>query len=522
MRSLILAAGCCLVLTSRGEISGQDRLPIKVSPETTRVTGPVRSDGTVDFAAHLNQKYSREVTPEKNAAVWYWRAIGPHSSTSQEYRDELVQHLGTNVFAGEGPWILDMGEFGRQKIRAGVISSQEQFNDQWGKATEGPWTEEEYPLVAEWLKANEKPLKLVERGGRQPEYYSPLVRGNPLHSSLLPGIQLHRELSRLLLTRAMLNAGRGDYDAASRDLTSMFHLACQTGRGPTLIEGLVACAITSIAKNALEVIITGTDIDESQLAKLQAELSTLSPAFDIVRTLDEGERFMYLDLIQQASRIETDEFMTILELNSSRIHPMVRFMHWGLLKTDVDWNISLKRINDRMDEVIEIQQLASYAERKQAITQFADRNAELMRKVNSIPFLAVSFIIPESGDERISQLMETNLLPALQQSGEALTRAEVRRRVSPLGCAIERYRRLKGHYPPNLATLVPTYISELPSDPYTDKSFHYRVNADRTEFAVFTFGPNGRDDNGATWGEGGPGVDTDDMGMHSPGWLKAR
>jgi hypothetical protein len=179
----------------------------------------------------------------------------------------------------------------------------------------------------------------------------------------------------------------------------------------------------------------------------------------------------------------------------------------------------MRRINDHLDEVIGIQKLPSYSERKQASAAFTNRNAEMKRKVNSISFLAVSFIIPESGDERVGQIMETSLLPALQQMGEASNRAEVRRRTSPLGCAIERYRRLKGNYPPNLAALVPTYISELPSDPYTDKGFQYRVNADRSEFAVFTFGPNERDDNGLTWGEG---TETDDMGMHSTGWLSVK
>ncbi|HSG69539.1 MAG TPA: hypothetical protein VLA12_03945, partial [Planctomycetaceae bacterium] len=475
--------------------------------------------GTVDYAAFLNQKYSKGVTPETNASVWYWRAIGPHRETSQKFRDELVELLGTNVFAGEGPWLLDMGEFGQQKIRAGVISSQEQFNAQWEKATEKPWTEDEYPLIAEWLKANEKPLQHVVKAGRQPDYFAPLVDGDPLISTLLTGVQLHREFARILVTRAMLNAGRKDYDAASRDLMSMFHLAYQTGRGPTAIEGLVGCAITAIAEDALQKTITGTDIDEKQLAKLQQELSTLTPAFDVIRALDECERCVCLDAIQYVTKRNSDSVVDLLDLNFRNVDPLVRLMQLGLLKTDVDWNVALQRINIHMDEMIEIQKLASYAERKQGFAEFCNRNAETQRKVNSIPFLAVSFIIPESGDERVGQLLETSLLPALQQIGEAANRAEVRRRVSPLGCAIERYRRLKGNYPPNLAALVPTYISELPTDPYTDKGFHFRVNSDRSEFAVFTFGPNERDDNGLTWGEG---TETDDMGMHSAGWLSVK
>lgn len=52
------------------------------------------------------------------------------------------------------------------------------------------------------------------------------------------------------------------------------------------------------------------------------------------------------------------------------------------------------------------------------------------------------------------------------------------------------------------------------------QQFNYRVNADRSQFAVFPFGPNGKDDNGATWGDI-EGKQTDDMGMHSKEWLIA-
>ena len=519
MRSLILATGLCLCLTSTTHAADDDAPRIKISPETTRITGPLRKDGTVDYAAHLNQKYSQGVTPEKNAAVWYWRAIGPHKDTTQRYREELVEQLGTNVFEGKGPWLLDMGEFSRQKIRAGVISDFEEFNKQWDKAQEKPWTDAEYPLIAEWLKANEQPLKMIEKGGQQPANFSPLVEAEMLIATPLPGIQLYREFARMLVTRVMLNAGRKDYAAVSRDLMSMYHLAQHTGQGPTLIEGLVGAAVTAIAEDALQKVITGTDIDEQQIAKLQKELTTLTPVFDVVRMMDECERYSCLDAIQCLSRENSNELMSFLEMDFHKVHPMVRLMQRGLLSSDVDWNVSLQRINHHLDDLIAIQKLDSYADRKASFAAFTNQTADIQRKVNSIPFLAVSYIIPESGDERVGQMMEVTLLPALQQVGEALNRAEVRRRTSPLGCAIERYRRLKGNYPPNLAALVPSYIDELPSDPYTNESFHYRVNADRSQFAVFTFGPNERDNNGLTWGEG---TDTDDMGMHSAGWVSVK
>src|SRR5262245_13901337 len=49
-----------------------------VGKETTHVTEPLRKDGTIDYAAALNQRLSRGVTPENNTNVLFWKALGPH------------------------------------------------------------------------------------------------------------------------------------------------------------------------------------------------------------------------------------------------------------------------------------------------------------------------------------------------------------------------------------------------------------------------------------------------------------
>jgi hypothetical protein len=42
---------------------------ITISRETTFVTGPLRPDGSVDYLAAINERYSKGVTPDNNAAV---------------------------------------------------------------------------------------------------------------------------------------------------------------------------------------------------------------------------------------------------------------------------------------------------------------------------------------------------------------------------------------------------------------------------------------------------------------------
>src|SRR5258708_4011326 len=49
-----------------------------ISKETTYITEPLDKDGYPDYAAALNKRLSKGVTPENNANVLIWKAIGPH------------------------------------------------------------------------------------------------------------------------------------------------------------------------------------------------------------------------------------------------------------------------------------------------------------------------------------------------------------------------------------------------------------------------------------------------------------
>lgn len=50
---------------------------LEIGPETTVVEGPVRANGTVDYAAALNERLSEGVTPQNNAYVVIARLLKP-------------------------------------------------------------------------------------------------------------------------------------------------------------------------------------------------------------------------------------------------------------------------------------------------------------------------------------------------------------------------------------------------------------------------------------------------------------
>src|SRR5262249_1923079 len=124
------------------------------------------------------------------------------------------------------------------------------------RSTQRPWTPKQYPDIAAWLKANQKPLALVLKASQRTHYFSPLVPGKTkkgssgLIGALLPGVQKCRELANALAARAMLQVAQGRPEDAWQDLLACHRLGRLVGRGPTLIEGLVGIAIDTVAGKA--------------------------------------------------------------------------------------------------------------------------------------------------------------------------------------------------------------------------------------------------------------------------------
>jgi len=53
------------------------RVLVTISTETTYITEPLRKDGYPDYVAALDQRCRQGVTAENNAAVLFWKAVGP-------------------------------------------------------------------------------------------------------------------------------------------------------------------------------------------------------------------------------------------------------------------------------------------------------------------------------------------------------------------------------------------------------------------------------------------------------------
>ncbi len=107
-----------------------------------------------------------------------------------------------------------------------------------------------------------------------------------------------------------------------------------------------------------------------------------------------------------------------------------------------------------------------------------------------LPFTQFQTARPPIPEDPFSQM----IFPALPRVMEAVARQESQLQGSLLAVALRLYRIENGQYPDNQDVLVPTYLDELPVDPFINKPFHYEKVGD--DFLLYSVGRNAVDDGG--------------------------
>jgi hypothetical protein len=242
-----VAEGLMLWLAVSRAVAAEPK--ITISKETTFITQPLRSDGTPDYVAALNHRMSQGVTPDNNAAVLLIKAFG-QEDLSDSLHAELCKSLGIEPLPKQGNYFVDATVAIRrwrvaepQKLRN---MTDDQISKQIERASEIPLSENEFPIVAEWLTTNEEALKLVTEATGRTRYFRPvsLVKGSPLMTALKPELQRYRFAADALAARAMLRLQQGQIDDAWSDLLAchrLGNLAAQDDCGH--LSGLVSIAI---------------------------------------------------------------------------------------------------------------------------------------------------------------------------------------------------------------------------------------------------------------------------------------
>lgn len=447
---------------------------LQPGPETTVIAGPLRANGTIDYAAALNAECSQGVTPENNAVVLLVWAIGPGTYPAEKLAPEYFRELGIDPLPAEGPY-LTMAAFENPQ-------QQNRLWKEYDEASSKPWSDEDYPDLAEWLADNEEPLRLCAEAVHRERFYDPIIVGPDsfLIGTLNPTVSGYREIARLLSLRAMRHLGDHNLEAALEDAETLHRLSRMLGQHPMLITQLTAYAFDSLACDLDGQILTNGLLSAEMAQQRRALLNRLPSFPPLAQTIDRSGRFDALDGIQ----------LTVKETPGGSIL--------------LDCNVLLRNMNETYNDSVAALKLPTLVQQREALIALEDTLGQRAKQRGlAVDYtfldgygLAFKFGRRRATSEGAADVMAALSIEHLKGVANVEFRNEARHRLASTGFAIAEYRAVHGDYPVTLDALVPDYLASIPADPFTGESIRYAFNADRGTFLVYSLGENGVDNHG--------------------------
>jgi hypothetical protein len=502
---------------------------IIVSPQTTAITAPLGPDGLPDYEQYTREMLQDGVTPENNAAVLLYQALWPGGLDPKDFA-AVVMELGLEQIPDEEESLVELYDRGNRQRVEKWLQEQERAakppetaeQTQEGDAAEGmgtyeipddtrqyfnlaeqaisrassaPWTSEQIPPLAKWVAENKKPLDLIVEATRRPRLYlpSPSLVNNErelLVQMLLPGVQTVREAGRALPARAMWHLGEGRPMEAWSDVLAVHRLANLLTQGRTLVEQLVAVAISGLACDSTLTLLDHGNLTAEQARQVQRDLAALPALRSLATSLDKGERMWALDAaVQLGSRSNRDHFSAITRNEDN-------FGNAAFNTVSVDWNLVLRETNRWYDKMAAAAALPDRPARKAAFAQIETDLKQLEGRLQTRSRWVAGVVSRQKRSQLVAELMADLFLPALNSAAIAEDRANNTLDLTRLAAALAVYRAEQGAYPEKLDDLVPGVLDKLPVDLYNAKPFFYQRTNDG--YLLYSAGENRADDGGSS------------------------
>jgi hypothetical protein len=260
------------------------------------------------------------------------------------------------------------------------------------------------------------------------------------------------QVNRLVGVDAVLMAEEGRAAEAVEQCLAGMRFIKLTLQHPFLINYLVAMADMKQLAVCLQSIVSGRDLPDSLLRRVQDELAVLPWRNGLSRTL-QGERILMVETAQN-SGLHTVE--------GGRLYSWV---FRPVIKSELIWMLK------HYEQYIKAASQSYYENR----TKFDELNQQL----NKAPAIF-----------RMAGMLFPNLEAAFLKEATLEAVLDSAR----LGIACKIYRNAHGNYPEKLSDLVPDILKALPLDPFTGKPYVYRMKD--SDFIVYSLGSNLRDDEG--------------------------
>jgi len=315
---------------------------------------------------------------------------------------------------------------------------------------------------------------------------------------LLPHVQSMREIARLLHVDTRRAVIEGDTESAVQNIETTLGLATQTAESPILVNALVAVAVSRIAINQLEEVLTANPnfFSKAQLARLQTTVT----ATDIHSWVDySGERLLFKDTVQRCYTddgngdgrmtaagikfLDSDFFTVIGGLRGDRRalsgpppSTFARLINWS----KDTWKKSAN--SDFTKSALAPTSLITCASRKEVLAKGDELYQEIEADLK-LPFWESRTSRPD-GWKDFDDFLEENrnefilldmLMPSAQPVGQAADRADAQKNAVLIALAMHRYQLSNNEWPTKASDLIPKFLNEIPVDVLTGKPLHFKI-----------------------------------------------
>jgi hypothetical protein len=471
---------------------------LTISPQTTGAGVPLRPDGYPDYLTALNARMSQGVTPENNAAVLLFRALGVQE-VPKELRGEFLQRMGLaaelepSLFVNWAKYVKTIPASSITTTAGNPADPYEQLIEMLDRGIEGPWRRSEYAALAKWLDANGPALEVIVEASQRPRYYAPLVAaGDPpvTTAALLPLLNDARQVALALISRAMLRLSEKEYQAAWDDLMACRRLGRLIGQGPTLVESLVGYALEELAIHGQVEFLAAAELTVDEWAALQADVEKLPSRLPLADKFDFFERFAALEMILSIARQGPKALQGMSGGNVDNALAQI-------ILRGVDWNVPLMIANEWMDRVVAVAKIEDPRERAVAADLLEADILAMVAEGRDPWGIPGAVLSRELASEKAGQIVMSLLFPSIRAMLHSHDRLQTRVDLLRVGLALARFKAKTGDYPEKLAELAPDFLATIPADAFAGTPFVYKKTANG--YLLYSIGNNQIDEQGRSY-----------------------
>lgn len=472
------------------QAASRPNVKFTISPQTTVISGPVSADGTINYLAALDAELSQGVTLANNAAIPLIRVLGLLDPDLEEVVLKRLEMqpppMGRDAFVN-----LDDYAVRQRGPDKDIVEQSRQRSELLDKAIAQPWTAAEFPLVAQWLQANDKALAKVSKASKMSQFYLPLVstRNPPMVSPiLLRSYGPLRHCARALTVRAMLAAGESRTAAALADLLTVHRLARLVAQDCTVIGRGNASALEGMAARADGMLASRGIIPPQACNEHLKNLLVLSPLPPMWQAIDRSERYSALDILMVFARDGVGDFFGSSSPNKPRLL---------LAGNDFDFDFVLKMINAWFDRVVATHRLSDAGRRRVAIDALAEEHkaqAARTRKEDQKILTEQLMDKDPNASQSLGRIMLGLCGSPLVGATDVQERSAQELELAHLALALEIFKADEGRYPDKLGEVAPRYLPTVPRDRFSSKPLIFEREG--TGYTLYSVGINLKDDGG--------------------------